>query len=559
MKKTFFFFIITTYLGFSQNLSLNYDFINQNIRFNQLNGDLEMSHSFNLRPLNIEKINLDSNDYFLNSYSKNIISNKKNTLSIKLLPVSHIIEFNSRHPYNRNNGSLIPNKGYQHLFSMGLFLKAGPLSFQFMPEHHYSQNKAFDGFWEGHYPAIWKERYALWNHIDMPERFGEKRHNQKLIGQSNISLSWKNISLSLSNENLWWGPSIRNSIMLSNHARGFKHISIKTNAPIKTLIGSFEAQLINAHLKSSGYLPPNPDYEYAGRKLYVPKINQNGETDDWRFLQAFILNYSPSFIKGLSFGFIRWVQMYGSLREGRYWWMEGKVSTFPVFNNLLRKNDAFENIEAQTNQAAGVFLKWIWHDSKAEIYTEFYHNDSKQNFRDLLLDSDHSRAVTIGLQKIFKKNLLFSWEWTQMEQNASRLVRNAGSWYEHGWVYHGYTNFGEVLGSSIGPGSNSHYFSLKKYNNDVNIGVAFEIIDHDNDFFHQAFSSANDYRRYWKDFNFHLNYDLKKRKYMLSLNAVYIRSLNYQWELADGYEPYYRPGKDTNNFHTTLKFLYFFK
>ena len=47
MKKTFFFFIITTYLGFSQNLSLNYDFINQNIRFNQLNGDLEMSHSFN--------------------------------------------------------------------------------------------------------------------------------------------------------------------------------------------------------------------------------------------------------------------------------------------------------------------------------------------------------------------------------------------------------------------------------------------------------------------------------------------------------------------------------
>jgi len=175
------------------------------------------------------------------------------------------------------------------------------------------------------------------------------------------------------------------------------------------------------------------------------------------------------------------------------------------------------------------------------------------------LDSDHSRAVTIGLQKIFKKNLLFSWEWTQMEQNASRLVRNAGSWYEHGWVYHGYTNFGEVLGSSIGPGSNSHYFSLKKYNNDVNIGVAFEIIDHDNDFFHQAFSSANDYRRYWKDFNFHLNYDLKKEKYMLSLNAVYIRSLNYQWELADGYEPYYRPGKDTNNFHTTLKFLYFFK
>jgi hypothetical protein len=54
-----------------------------------------------------------------------------------------------------------------------------------------------------------------------------------------------------------------------------------------------------------------------------------------------------------------------------------------------------------------------------------------------LLDSDHSRAVTVGLQKVFKinnDNFLFSWEWTQMEQTASRLLRNAGSWYEHGWT-----------------------------------------------------------------------------------------------------------------------------
>ena len=58
----------------------------------------------------------------------------------------------------------------------------------------------------------------------------------------------------------------------------------------------------------------------------------------------------------------------------------------------------------------------------------------KQNLRDLILDSDHSRAATLGIQKIFKinnDNYLFNWEWTQMEQNASRFLRNAGSWYEH--------------------------------------------------------------------------------------------------------------------------------
>ena len=70
-----------------------------------------------------------------------------------------------------------------------------------------------------------------------------------------------------------------------------------------------------------------------------------------------------------------------------------------------------------------------------------------------------------------------------MEQNASRLIRNAGSWYEHYNVYDGYTNLGEVLGSSIGPGSNSHYISINRIRDFEKIGLGFEIIDHDNDFF----------------------------------------------------------------------------
>ena len=43
-----------------------------------------------------------------------------------------------------------------------------------------------------------------------------------------------------------------------------------------------------------------------------------------------------------------------------------------------------------------------------------------------------------------------------MEQK-SRLIRDAGSWYEYSRVFDGY-NHGEVLGSSIGPGSNFTIF-----------------------------------------------------------------------------------------------------
>ncbi len=558
MKKILILILIfNSQLVLSQNIDINNDFKYDRIRTDILDGKLLSDYSFNIRPLNS---NILSKSNLYNNYDYSLYSTSN--VSIKFLGVDYFTEINTRHPYNRNNGSMIPNKGMQHIFSPGFYLRLGPLSIKIKPEHHYADNKLFDGFWEGHYPIIWSRRYRLWNHIDMPERFGSKRHNRLLLGQSNIKINWKKISFGFSNENIWWGPARRNSIMMSNHAQGFHHITFNTNEPIKTFLGKLEFQLITGKLKNSGYTPPRTDYEYAGTKLYVPKITQIGTTDDWRYLQGLIISYSPKWIDGFSIGFIRWVQMYSDLLKGRYWWMEGKPNYMPIFSNLFRKNDIYENYEAQTDQAAGIFFKWLWKESKAEIYAEFHHNDSKQNLRDLLLDSDHSRAATIGIQKVFeikKSKYLFNWEWTQMEQNATRLVREAESWYQHAWVYDGYTNNGEVLGSSIGPGSNSHYLSINKIEMNQQIGIAFEVIDHDNDFYHRAFSDSNDFRRYWKDFNLHLKFNKKFNNFLLSSRLVYIRSLNYQWELRDTATTYYQPGKDTNNFHLNIKLTYFMR
>ena len=34
--------------------------------------------------------------------------------------IDYNLEFNSNHPYNRNNGTMIPNRGYQHIISPGV-------------------------------------------------------------------------------------------------------------------------------------------------------------------------------------------------------------------------------------------------------------------------------------------------------------------------------------------------------------------------------------------------------------------------------------------------------
>ena len=567
MKHNFFLFLFFTFfISNSQTINLNESYLTDYLRTSQLLGDFKSDVSFTLRPFDIGKNGLEINKEIFNTekYAPTVLSFFKNKGNIKILPIDYNIEFNSHHPYNRNNGSMVPNRGYQHIISAGIYAEIGPLSIQLKPEHLFSENKDFEGFGEGkigHFPYIWRKRYRLWNNIDTPERFGNTQHNKTLLGQSSIRFNYKSISLGVSNENIWWGPSRRNSIMMSNNARGFKHITFNTRKPLKTKFGNFEWQLVSGKLENSGFTPSPGDVE-GSSGLYVPKINQISEENDWRYFQGYSFTYSPKWVSGLSVGFIRWVQMYSALVKGKYsYFMNGNTSWFPVFSNIFRKNDKYVEYEMQTDQAAGVFLRWLWKEARSEIYFEFHYNDSKQNLRDLILDTDHSRATTLGLQKVFdieNNNYIFSWEWTQLEQTGSRLLREARSWYEHGYVRDGYTNKGEVLGAGIGPGSNSHYFEVSRIEKNDKLGVALEIIDHDNDFYHEAFLSAQDHRRYWKEINFHFNYSKKFKNLWISSNLIYSRSLNYQWELDDNALPYFHPGNDQNNFHASFKMSYFF-
>ena len=464
------------------------------------------------------------------------------------------MEYSSHHPYSRNNGSMIPNRGYQQLVSFGFHAELGPLSIQFKPESVYAENRNFDGFPDSHYGITWARRYRLWNTIDMPERFGENAYKKSLFGQSSIRLNHNGLSLGLSSENIWWGPSIRNSIMMSNHAQGFNHVTFNTTRPVKTPIGNFEWQVVTGRLEASGFRPPAPDQAFGSTALYFPK------KDDWRYYQGLTFTYSPKWIDGMSLGFIRWVQMYGEFAKTNN-------DYFPVFDGLFRKNDKYgltsDSLEGERDQGAGIFGRWVWHDAKAEIYGELNYNDAKYNLRDLMLDTGHARAYTIGIRKVFQKAPTskiyeFSWERTLMQQTSSRLLRDAASWYMHGNVRHGYTNNGEVMGAGIGPGSNSQYFEFSMIDELDKYSIAFEVIDQDNDFFMYAFEDAGDFRRYWKDFNVHFSVQKKIKNYWGRINVVYSRSLNYQWELDDYTDPYYHAGTDVNNLHVNFNLTYHF-
>ena len=180
MKHNFFLFLFFTFfVSNSQTINLNESYLTDYLRTSQLLGEFKSEVSFTLKPFDIGKngIEIDKEIFDTEKYAPSILSFLKGNGKIKILPLDYNIEFNSRHPYNRNNGSMVPNRGYQHILSAGIYAEIGPLSIQLKPEYLYSENKDFEGFGEGpngHYPLIWAKRYRLWNKIDMPERFGEK-------------------------------------------------------------------------------------------------------------------------------------------------------------------------------------------------------------------------------------------------------------------------------------------------------------------------------------------------------------------------------------------------
>ena len=225
----------------AQTINLNESFIQQNLRTAQLLGEFDSSVSFTSLPIHTGKIGVKIDSSLIGSkeYGATLKTFFGKHGKLKILPLNFIMEYSSHHPYSRNNGSMIPNRGYQQLVSFGFHAELGPLSIQFKPEGVYAENRNFEGFPNSHYGITWARRYNLWNNIDMPERFGDNVYKKSLFGQSSIRLNYKGLSLGLSSENIWWGPSIRNSIMMSNQAQGFNHITFNTTRPIKTSYRKF--------------------------------------------------------------------------------------------------------------------------------------------------------------------------------------------------------------------------------------------------------------------------------------------------------------------------------
>ncbi|MDR9366405.1 MAG: capsule assembly Wzi family protein [Balneolaceae bacterium] len=432
---------------------------------------------------------------------------------------------NSTVPYGENNEAAWYGKGINTEFKGGFWLTSDYLTITFRPHLVSQQNLAFE------IPRFIPEddlgniRYVaegMGNAIDMPFRFGPSSFQTSSLGYSSIRVHFRNIEAGLSTEPMWWGANVKYPLIMSNNAAGMKHFFLGTRGPLKIpYVGSFE-------FKYMGGFPEDSEYFDLGE-----------EFQQERFMNAANLSYSPFFAPNIHLGITRAVHTYmrrGVLKPIDY----GLIFDPILVENFIEKRGPFNSVKPR-NHLNSLYARWVWPESKMEIYGEYFRDDYAYDSRDLLMEPRHNSGYAFGFQKLilgkyfhfYKMNV----EFTNMTPGYLEEVRPQTYYYTDQQIRQGHTHRGQVLGAAIGPGSNSQFVSVDGYFNSGRVGIFVRRMA-DNNHFHYEYDRFLDrpeeyrggYGDYWRnrtDLTIGTKGVLYYRKFLISASLSWTKLFNY--------------------------------
>ena len=516
----------------AQSLPANQTNLEEVLRRSQV-VDGKATSSFLSRPLLIS----DSLEIGSFQYAYSIL--KKDTSrffspEIKLLPITLGMQLGSQNPYPEV-GKFIQAKGYQQWMSAGIYGSFGPLSIQFQPEFFYSQNRNYN-------PGLLKEK-----EIEYVESFGQGPYSQLIPGQSSFRLNYGSFSLGASTENIWWGPGQYNSLLFSNNAFGFQHLTLNTRKPAKTFIGSFEGQLIIGKLEN-----------------FAPFIRDGKE--DWRYVNGITFSYQPKWLPGLFFGASRVFQQYSSFNDQSFAYYFPLFEPFQKINLIDPNSPDFNSTEydgrLQSQQLTG-FARLVIPKAKAEVYFEYGRRDHAVNWREYILNPEHARAYILGFKKLISlSNEAFfqiNGEILQQQESINILVRSGArggsSWASHG-IGQGFTHQGQMLGPGVGPSSNVQTLETSWVKGLKKLGIRWERLNRHQDVYIKIFNDPSENGR-WVDYSARLLADLQFDNLLVSTTTNFVYSLNNQWNISETSTPAFPKGKNSFMVVGQVNLIYF--
>ncbi|HEV2147371.1 MAG TPA: capsule assembly Wzi family protein [Longimicrobiaceae bacterium] len=386
-----------------------------------------------------------------------------------LLAPELTMSWNSALPFSLNDGAIWAGKGLSVWGLGGVRLEYGRVFAVLAPQVGMAQNRSFESFLPG---TMAQDRFTppwfRWDTpADLPLRFGNEAIWSVDPGQSTLGVHLGGADLGVSTESQWWGPGIRNAIVMSNNAPGFPHLFLRTASPWRTRAGAVEAKLLLGVLGES---------EYFG----------DGSADGTRSLSGLVATFSPAGEPDLTLGIARTVQ---SAVDGA-----GSVLTRAADVFVRWPSSTPDSSDARAAQIVSLFGRWIFPRDGLEVYAEWARHALPEGLGDFLDYPNHAQGYTLGLQWAGRVgggpgDLRVQTELTSLEQSATFRIRPAQAFYTSKVVPQGYTHRGQVIGAAIGPAASSQWAAADYLAPDWRVGLYLGRVRWHNDAYYARPSS----------------------------------------------------------------------
>ena len=365
----------------------------------------------------------------------------------RLVPPNVRLTWNSAIPFEGNDGALWAGRGASTSITGGMSLSRRTmgrrLDVVLAPVITHSRNSPFPTR-AGRDPkrsAFSSPWYTGNVSADLPLRFGDLPLTTLGLGQSSITLTSKRYAVGLSAANEWWGPAIRNTLLLSSNAAGIPRLFAQTSQPLRTRFGAFDGRVFVGGLTESPYF-------------------DGDERNDVRAVSGLLVTYRPVIDSGLTLGLSRIV-----VAPGR---SVAAVIVHPFDGQLPQERSGIgadtagsEERFPRSDHLISFFARWVFPQSGFETYAEWARTEMPSSLRALLEAPQHTQGYTLGLQwakaRANASHLRVQGEITYLEQTQAFANVPTLDYYTGRAAIQGFTERGQVLGAAIGPGASSQF------------------------------------------------------------------------------------------------------
>lgn len=367
---------------------------------------------------------------------------------IRTLPSAVIVTWNSALPNGGNDGQLWAGRGLNASVTSGVGYtrRVGDRTVDVVlaPTLSYSENSTFFVF-----PGLAPGRSAFsspWHadraSADLPLRFGDQPIRMVGFGQSAVTVTADGVAFGASTSNEWWGPAMRNTLILGNNAAGIPRLFVRTTRPVRTRFGTVEGRMFVGGLTESPFFDQDP-------------------ANDTRSASALLVTFRPNADTGLTLGVSRLV-------------MAPARSPFAVPLHALDVLLRWEPVRAYesgptpddppkqgSDQLLSLFARWVLPASGVEAYAEWARMELPRSIREFLDVPQSTQGYTLGMQWAAPRRrtsyLRLMGEITYLEQTQVIAGRRPPDFYTGVAAVQGFTQRGQLLGAPIGPGSSTQF------------------------------------------------------------------------------------------------------